>query len=270
MKKKFFAGVAGLVLLGTSHPVHAQYADSSATMNKTTADSLPRPVLNWSVTYPKNPFPYKKLILPATLIVYGVASLHADMLQDVNEKVKTEVYTDRRPKQFHIDNYLRYAPTLAVYGLNAAGIHGKDNFRDRTMIVGISNLIMGTAVMSVKKFAGETRPDGSDQYSFPSGHTATAFAAAEFMRQEYKDVSPWYGIAGYAAAAATGYLRIQNNRHWMSDVVAGAGVGIISTRLAYWMYPAIKQRLFKNREVSTIVMPTYEDGALGLGLVHHF
>jgi hypothetical protein len=53
-------------------------------------------------------------------------------------------------------------------------------------------------------------------------------------------------------------------------VVAGAGVGIISTKLAYWIYPAIKKTFFKNRQVNTIVLPAYQNGALGLAMVHHF
>jgi membrane-associated phospholipid phosphatase len=78
---------------------------------------------------------------------------------------------------------------------------------------GISSLIMGVTVNAGKRITAETRPDGSNNHSFPSGHTATAFASAEFLRQEYKDISPWYGIAGYVAAIATGYLRIYNNKH---------------------------------------------------------
>ena len=78
----------------------------------------------------------------------------------------------------------------------------------------------------------------------------TAFAAAEFMRQEYKDVSPLYGIAGYGAATITGILRLYNNKHWVSDVVAGAGFGILSTRLAYWIYPVIKRKLFKDKSMT--------------------
>jgi len=233
-------------------------------------DNLITSSINRDTAPVKKVFPYKSFLLPATFIVYGFVSLHTDAFQDVNETVKEEVYTERSPRQLHIDNYLQYAPAAAVYGLNAAGIHGENNFRDRTIIYGISNLILGITVNSVKKITGETRPDGSDNSSFPSGHTATAFAAAEFLRQEYKDISPLYGIAGYAAAVATGYLRISNNKHWMGDVVAGAGVGIISTKLAYWMYPAIKRRLFNNKDVHTIVLPTYQNGALGLGMIHHF
>jgi hypothetical protein len=218
----------------------------------------------------KKMFPYTSYILPATLMVYGFISLHTDALQDVNESVKEEIYTDRATHNVHLDNYLQYAPGAAVYALNLAGIHGKKDFVDRTIIYGMSNLMLGITVTVVKKVTAEERPDGSDNLSFPSGHTATAFAAAEFMRQEYKDVSPLYGIAGYAAAVATGYLRMYNNKHWMGDVVAGAGVGIASTKLAYWIYPAIKRKLFKNKEVSTIIMPACDKGAVGIAMVHHF
>jgi len=84
------------------------------------------------------------------------------------------------------------------------------------------------------------------------------------MRLEYQDVSPWYGIAGYAAATATGVLRMYNNKHWFNDVVAGAGFGIASTRLAYWLYPKIQHSLFGGKSMSSVLMPTYQNGAVGL------
>ena len=90
------------------------------------------------------------------------------------------------------------------------------------------------------------------------------------MRQEYKDVSPWYGVAGYAMATATGMLRMYNNKHWMSDVVAGAGVGIVSTKLAYWLYPYVKHALWKDKASGPIVMPTYSNGSVGLSFVRQF
>jgi membrane-associated phospholipid phosphatase len=263
MKKHVLALLMTCMSTAFFFPTVAQYTDTTARSGVT--DSLPR-----NIPAVKNPFPYKSFIVPATFIVYGVISLHADALQDINETVRREVYTVRQPHKTTIDNYLQYAPAAAVYGLNIAGVHGKNNFLDRTMIYGLSSLMMGIAVNVTKNLTGEIRPDGSNNLSFPSGHTATAFASAEFLRQEYKDVSVWYGIAGYAAATATGYLRISNNKHWVGDVVAGAGVGIISTRLAYWIYPVIKRSLSKNKDVHTLVMPVYQEGSLGLGLVHHF
>lgn len=234
------------------------------------ADSIQPVRINWNSPPVKKVFPYNRLIIPATMITYGIVSLKTDGLQDWNEGIKEEIWTEQPHHNIHLDNYLQWAPAAMVYGLNLAGIHGKNNFRDRTIIFGMSELIMSSTVTTVKRISGEWRPDGSDHLSFPSGHTANAFAGAEFLRKEYQDVSPWYGVAGYAMAAATGYMRMYNNKHWLGDIVAGAGVGILSTDVAYWIYPSVKRWLFKDKEMNTVVMPSYQNGAFGLGLVHHF
>lgn len=210
------------------------------------------------------------LILPATAIVYGFVSLENDGLKKLNNNTKAEIVEDHSKPVTKLDNYLQYSPAVAVYALNALGIKGKNNFRDRTIIYGLSTLISTVIVTPLKSITKEQRPDGSDFKSFPSGHTATAFAAAEFMRQEYKDVSPWYGVLGYSAAAATGILRLYNNKHWVGDVVAGAGVGILSTRLAYWIYPAIKRKLFKDKPMHAMVMPFYQNRGGGISMVYDF
>jgi hypothetical protein len=213
----------------------------------------------------------KILIVPTILIGYGAASLRSQGLKNLNNHFNEEIYLESPHKAFHLDNYLQYAPGALVYGLNMVGIKGKHNFADRTAIYVMSNIIMGGTVMASKHLTQEWRPDRSDRLSFPSGHTATAFAAAEFLRQEYKDVSPWYGVAGYAMAATTGYLRMYNNKHWLGDVVAGAGVGILSTDIAYYIYPSVK-KLFVKKETNgtTIILPTYQQGTVGISLVHIF
>jgi PAP2 superfamily len=218
------------------------------------------------------PFPVQSFILPAAMIAYGATALRSKTLQHLNGDVKEQVWEDNPHKPFHLDNYLMFAPTLSVYALNAAGIHGAHNFKDRTIILLMANIFANGAVFSTKGWSHEQRPDGSDYQSFPSGHTAEAFAGAEFMRMEYKDVSPWYGVAGYAMATATGMLRMYNDKHWMSDVVAGAGVGIASTRLAYWLYPKM-QRLFGKKTDServSVLMPTYSSGSVGFAYVKTF
>ena len=210
----------------------------------------------------------KLLAVPILLVGYGAASLRAQGLKNINSHFNEEIYLEGSRRKFHLDNYLQYTPGLMVYGLNMVGIKGEHNFRDRTIIFAMTNMIMATTVFGTKKLTHEWRPDGSDHYSFPSGHTANAFAGAEFLRREYKDVSPWYGIAGYAMAATTGYLRMYNNKHWFGDVMAGAGVGILSTNLAYYLYPSVN-KLFNNKKESkatTIILPTYQQGAVGISL----
>lgn len=220
--------------------------------------------------YVSQRFPGKTFILPVSLIAAGFFAAKTDPTLDVNEKIRKEIWMESPHEPFHLDNYLMWVPAVAVYGLNIAGVHGKNNLLDRSMIYLMSTTISTAAVFSIKSVTHEQRPDGSDYYSFPSGHTAQAFVSAEFLRQEYKDVSPWYGVAGYAVATGVGVLRMYNNKHWLNDVVAGAGFGIASTRLSYWLYPKIKNAFSKNKPLQTMVMPTYNQGTFGLAMVHVF
>ncbi|HEV2478977.1 MAG TPA: phosphatase PAP2 family protein [Puia sp.] len=183
------------------------------------------------------------LIIPGALTAYGFAALGWAPLETFDNKVWKTVWIDNPHRPLPLDNYLQYGSGLAVYALNAAGIKGRHNFRDLTIIYLVANGIMGAAVLSLKHFIPARRPDGSGNDGFPSGHSGTAFVGAEFMRQEYIDRSPWYGVAGYTAGAATGFLRIYNDKHWFSEVITGAGIGILASKAAYWLYPAIERAL---------------------------
>ncbi|MEE1962297.1 phosphatase PAP2 family protein [Allomuricauda taeanensis] len=224
---------------------------------KTKTDSLPPSSL---------PFKYKSLIIPTALITYGIIGLESHQLKFINSDIKNEI-SEHIDTKFTIDDISQYSPFLSVYGLNAIGIKGKNNFKDRTVVLGTAYLIMGTTVNVVKKVSNEERPDGSSKNSFPSGHTATAFMGAEFLYQEYKDVSVWYGITGYVVAAGTGFFRMYNDRHWLTDVTAGAGIGMLSTKIAYWIHPWVKRTLFKDGEtMDGLVMPFYNGKEWGVGI----
>ena len=256
------------IVLSASLTSQAQYTDTAKIL--TAKSDLVKGKYKWQAQKMDYRLPAKSLLVPGFMIAYGVTSLGNNGLKSVNAEFKDEVYDEHPHKKIPIDNYLQFAPAAAVYGLNAFGINGKHNLRDRSMIYVMSNIILMGTVSSLKKITAVQRPDGSAYTSFPSGHTAEAFASAEFMRKEYKDISPWYGVAGYAVAATTGYLRMYNNKHWFSDVVAGAGVGIASTKLAYWLYPKIQHKLFKDKLPGTVVMPSYQNKAFVLGMVHKF
>ncbi|REH00780.1 phosphatase PAP2 family protein [Flavobacterium aquicola] len=218
-------------------------------------------------------FNYKQLIIPTVLIGYGVIGLNSDQLKGYNLEVQDEV-TENIDQKFSIDDIMQYAPAASVYALNACGVAGKNNLKDRSIILASSYLMMSVAVLSLKNITHVERPDGSSNNSFPSGHTATAFAGAEFLWQEYKDKSIWYGVSGYIVASATGAFRIVNNRHWLTDVAAGAGIGILSTKVAYWIYPYVNRKLFstktKENKVSSMVLPYYNGKQMGCGLVMQF
>lgn len=212
-------------------------------------------------------FKYKQLIIPTVLIGYGVIGLESDDLKDFNLGIRNEV-TDDIDGKITIDDYSQYAPALSVYALNLCGIKGKNNLRDRSIILGTSYLLMSATVLSLKSLTKVERPDGTAN-SFPSGHTATAFAGAEFLWQEYKDVSVWYGISGYIVATGTGFFRIYNNKHWLTDVAAGAGIGILTTKVAYWIYPYVDKHIFKSKKnIDTgMIAPFYNGKQMGLGMI---
>lgn len=216
-------------------------------------------------------FRFEKLIVPGFLIGYGVLGLESGQLKAYNTQIKNEIHEDI-DKKTTIDDFSRYAPALAVYALNVSGVKGKHNFKDRTIILGTSYLLMSATVLSLKSVTKVERPDGSNFNSFPSGHTATAFAGAEFLWQEYKDVSVWYGISGYLVATGTGFFRIYNDKHWLTDVFAGAGIGILSTKVAYWINPFIQKRIFKRKEAKTVsvMAPFYNGKEFGVGFMRTF
>jgi len=217
-----------------------------------------------------NHFNYKRLIIPTALIGYGVASLSVRGIQQLNFSTRDEI-NEHQPDHIRLDNYTQFAPAVLVYGLNAIGVKGKHNFRDRSIIYGTSMLITSAITLPLKHIVKEERPDHSNNLSFPSGHTAIAFASAQFMFREYKDTSFLLGISGYSFAVFTGVYRMLNDKHWFGDVVAGAGFGILSTELSYWLYPKINHLLGgKNKSSATMVMPFYQNKAAGIGLVSNF
>lgn len=177
-----------------------------------------------------------------------------------------EYLTAHGEKKIRVDDYMQYSPMLAVYGLNLFGLKGKHSFKDRTIILGMAYAIQATMVHSMKFAFKEKRPDGNARNSFPSGHTATAFMGAQYLYEEYKTVKPWIGYVGYAVATVTGYLRIYNNRHYVNDVVAGACLGIMSAKLAYWLYPKCFKRAECNDRATLICMPYYSGDNIGVSV----
>jgi membrane-associated phospholipid phosphatase len=245
-------------------PLHAQ-EESHARFHHigdTLASYLKSPV------EPK-PLGWKAIVVPAGLIGYGTLSVSSGWLNDVNILGRRWASNNEDPNQkTSIDDFTQYVPAIAYYGLNIAGVRGKHNWIDATLMYAMSNGIANAIVMPVKRWTAERRPDSSDVLSFPSGHTATAFVSAEFLRQEYKDKSPWIGAAGYAVAVTTGYLRMYNNKHWLSDVMAGAGIGILSTRASYWIYPKLKNLIVgRPAKGTTLILPTYGNGQFGFCMV---
>ncbi len=171
-----------------------------------------------------------------------------------------------------IDDYTQFFGPAAVVGLKLAGVEGRSDWPRLLASAGMGYGIMALFVNTIKHTAKEMRPDGSTANSWPSGHTATAFVGATLLHKEYGLTrSPWYSVAGYGVATATGVMRVLNNRHWISDVLSGAGLGMLSGELGY----AICDLLFKGKgllrndnigEASVITHPSFFSISMGIGL----
>jgi membrane-associated phospholipid phosphatase len=246
----------------------------SATAQVTTTDTAKK---NIADTIKKNlftaPDTVKKLhsnplslIPPAVAITYGVSSFVFHPVRRVDYYFYG--VTQRTDAGFHTnaESFFLFTPMVMVYGLDLVGVPGKNTLIDQTALLGLSGGFLFLSEYSIKYTSHRLRPNKQDYYSFPSGHTGVAFMFAEFLAQEYSEKSPVYTIIGYSAAVTTGIFRMYNRDHWFSDVVAGAGFGVLSTKASYLVYPYIRNWLtHKDKKGrSTMLMPTYQDGAVGL------
>jgi hypothetical protein len=212
MKTKGFL----LIICLLTQSLHAQYADSIRVAHHTN-------------------FTYKQLYVPGALMLSGsLLSLSADAFikEDIadwrNEHIPNFSTT--------ADNYLMFAPIVIAYGLDAFGVKSNTDIVNRTVILAKGELLFLASSQLLKLAVDEQRPDGSDYKSFPSGHTMQAFLAATFLSEEYKEELPWIPYLAYGIASSVGVLRIANNKHYINDVLFGAGAGILCMKVSYWTH----------------------------------
>ncbi len=181
-------------------------------------------------------------------------------------KKNTQLLTDFKTG---IDDYTQFFGPAMVVGLKLGGYEGRSDWPRLLANAGMSYALMAVLVNGIKYSAKEMRPDGSTANSWPSGHTATAFVGASLLHKEYGLTrSPWWSVAGYGVATATGVMRVLNNRHWISDVMSGAGIGIMSTELGY----ALGDLFFKGKGLlrNDLILdnenPSFFSISMGVGL----
>ncbi len=207
---------------------------------------------------------------PITLFALGAtAKLGKNMFNDIDLATRNKIQAKYNNLSVtRIDDVLQFAPAAFAIGINSFAKNAKHKVADQVGIYALTTMITTATVHTVKKLSNLQRPNGSGYHSFPSGHTATAFAAAEMLHQEYKHLSPWYGVAGYTVAATVGSLRVYNNKHWVSDVLAGAAFGLASTKLAYLLYPKVKKIFVKKGKNTVLALPIFTGGQIGFSMVY--
>ena len=155
------------------------------------------------------------------------------------------------------DDYLQYSPGALMLALKAVGVQGRSTWGEMLTASAAAYVIMGVSVNALKYTTSVERPNGADTHSFPSGHSATAFMMAGLLTREYGELSPWVGIGAYSVASATGAMRIANDRHWLSDVLVGAGLGILSSEAGYFLSDILFGKDWKDEELSCDETPSF-------------
>ena len=214
-------------------------------------------------------FQWKKTIVPAACIAVGAWGVDNGFLVKKKRQYDNWIGEQLGTKRKTFDNYMQYAPLVMYFGMQPLGAKTKHEFRERLCIGANSYLLVLALTQGPKHIINERRPDSSKNNSFPSGHTATAFCGAELVRLEY---GGWYGTSAYALATLTAFMRTYNHRHWLNDLVAGAGIGILSARVGSWLMP-MERHLFgwdkKEKAPAMMAMPYYssfEGGQIGASM----
>ena len=182
----------------------------------------------------KPQFKIKKTYTPVGLMIGG-------LLCDIGgkESIENEIKEERNEHLLgfrnRLDDYMQFSPFIAAYTFEWFGMKPQTDWKNRTAIMLKGQILNLGLVYILKKAINETRPDGTS-YSFPSGHTANVFAGATLLSMEYGKEYKWVPYVAYTVASGVGVMRITNNKHYISDVLFGAGLGILSMKVAYWTH----------------------------------
>lgn len=209
-----------------------------------------------------------QLLLPAVLIGAGALTTENVRLINSDAALREESREHLPVIRTNMDNQLRHLPAYTALGLSVLGVKGRHGTVHQALLFALTYTINNTLTSNLKRLTAVERPGGTSFDSFPSQHTSAAFSAARFLDKEYGDRSGWYRVGGYSVATGVAALRVVKDNHWLSDVVAGAGVGMLSTELAYWAYPVLERYLVPPRlRDRLLLVPQYTNGAVGGSLV---
>lgn len=208
----------------------------------------------------------KRAVIPAAaLVAAGLYTIHG------NGIISSFDTRDARNKNFpnfstNVDDYLFFTPMVGLFAFDLFSSQNRHDIRRQTGLLVASGALTALIVFPTKTITNVDRPNGNPT-AFPSGHTAYAFTIATMVDKEFRHKSPWISVGSYAVAGATGVMRILNNKHWMADVLAGAGVGILSANTIYWL----EAKIAKNKGLNTALIPVVlPNGQPGMGFVLQF
>ena len=201
----------------------------------------------------------KKSIIPLSLCATGLI-LNQSPLKNNMQKSILKPFNGYHTK---LDDYIQYAPIVELYTFDLLKIPARNSVWNQTKFLVISELTTAGIIHLLKNTTKIKRPDGSSNNSFASGHTGQAFVTSQVLFNEYFRTKPLIGLSGYLFSVSTGALRVTNNRHWVPDVVMGAGVAILITNLVYHFEPLKNWNPWRKNNINTSFTPVLQPDLYG-------
>lgn len=209
----------------------------------------------------------KGAFIPSMALLGTGVYFHFDHQLHPKQKFHDNIRSVLPENKSGMEDYFRYVPAAGVYAFDLFGMKARNGFVQRSALLGASQLLMTGMTLGLKNNLDVLRPNGQDYKSFPSGAAAQAFMSATFFHYEMRDHSPWLTVGAYSLAAVTGIMRITANKHWTGDVLFGAGIGMLSTHLVYWVFEKSVNRwydkLFKSKHADVSFVPAVTPGFVG-------
>jgi membrane-associated phospholipid phosphatase len=163
-------------------------------------------------------------------------NLIAEEIQEADKYIKRNFTGNNLGIPSEVDKALKWLPAVIFFLTKT-----KNSTANKIKIFLVAETVRNCLIRPVKKLTKRRRPDSIfKRNSFPSSHTATSFMGAEMIRSEINQFTP-VSTFSYTIATSTALLRVYKRKHWASDVVAGALIGVISAKLAHSVVKKIKQ-----------------------------
>jgi len=214
------------------HPANGLLADAGSGILATSDDEDNTPIGDpWPPDWLVGDFnTHSKWITGALGVALGGYLLAADT-QDIRD----------------LGDITQFLPLVTAAGMTF-GVQDREGMRQLALAAGTTLV----ATQGLKYLVEKTRPDNSDDVSFPSGHTSASFVGSSFIWRRY---GPRWGAPATVLAAYTGFSRVVGQKHFLDDVISGASIGVLSNLL--WTHPV-------DDRVRLSLFPT--DGGAGIQL----
>lgn len=216
---------------------YALFGQDSLRASKCVVDSV-----TGRMSYQRHYLSPEALIMPTTLLVYGGLKPLISAIPRLDINIMNQVQQHHPGFRTHAADYLMWAPSASLYVMDAMNVKSAHNFREHLILDAASVVITGGLGYGMRIISRNMKVYTTEGTKFPSGHTANAFRGAEILRQELKENNKILSYSGYFIATGVGVLRIYDKAHLLSEVLAGAGLGILSAKLTYWLFDEVKYK----------------------------